>query len=255
MPLIVHATEPESAPQSELVMFTERLVSEGKNFATSPFEVSNGHLLVTLSVIGATALTFAYDEDIQLKLQSSDNPSIKRATNAGAIIGDPFLHLGFAALTYGTAVISDSYRWRETSEMMGEALILADASTFLIKQIVGRGRPSITSSNNEFRPLMFSKDYDSFPSMHTASSFALASVLASTSESLSAKILYYASATFVGFSRMYQNKHWASDIIFGAAIGELSGQIVTRYHASKNYTSLVPQAYPSGAGLALVGKW
>jgi membrane-associated phospholipid phosphatase len=70
--------------------------------------------------------------------------------------------------------------------------------------------------------------------MHTASSFALASVVARTSDSLPVTVLSYTAATFVGFSRLHQNKHWASDVLLAAAIGELAGRVVTANHAVEN---------------------
>jgi membrane-associated phospholipid phosphatase len=39
----------------------------------------------------------------------------------------------------------------------------------------------------------------------------------------------YGGATLVGLSRMYHNKHWASDVALGAAVGTFSGLKVVRY--------------------------
>jgi hypothetical protein len=36
----------------------------------------------------------------------------------------------------------------------------------------------------------------------------------------------------VGLSRMYNNRHWASDVLAGAAIGIFAGNKVVRYHHS-----------------------
>ncbi|HEU4563201.1 MAG TPA: phosphatase PAP2 family protein, partial [Gemmatimonadaceae bacterium] len=41
--------------------------------------------------------------------------------------------------------------------------------------------------------------------------------------------LMYGGATMVGLSRMYHNKHWASDVVLGAAIGTFSGLKVVQY--------------------------
>jgi len=233
----------------------KRLAGESADLLTTPFRIENGNILITLGVVGATSLVYIFDRDIQQKLQSNKSSGLDKSSDAGALAGNPFIHLGLAALVYGTAIAADSPKWKETGEMMGEALILADASTFILKEAVGRGRPTTTDSKNDFKPFGFKSDYDSFPSMHTSSSFALASILAATSDSILAKMGYYAAATFVGFSRMYQNKHWASDIVFGAALGELCGRIVIGYHASGSKFTLAPQAYENGAGLALAGKW
>lgn len=233
----------------------KRIGNETTDLVTTPFQIENKNIFMTLGVAGAVGFTYIFDRDIKSKLQTNKSKGFNKAADAGTLAGDPFIHLGLAALVYGGGIAADSPKWKETGEMMGEALILTDASTFLIKEASGRGRPNVTPSKGNFKPFGFKNDYDSFPSMHTSSSFALASVLASTSENIAMKTLYYSAATFVGFSRMYNNKHWASDVVLGAALGELCGRVVTNYHASGTKVSFVPQAYESGAGLALVGRW
>lgn len=240
---------------SEATKIVKDFAAESVDMVSKPFQLENGNILLTLGVIGATSLTYAYDKDIQQKLQSNKSRGMNKAADAGSLAGDPFIHLGLSALVYGTAIAADSPKWKEMGIMMGEALILADTSTFLLKEAVGRGRPDASSSKGDFRPFGFRNDFDSFPSMHTSSSFALASVLSAAEENIALKASYYLAASFIAFSRTYKNKHWASDVVFGAALGELSGRVVTSFHASGNKLALAPQAYENGAGLAVVGKW
>jgi len=232
-----------------------RLGEEGLEVLTTPVDLKGNGLAGTLAVAGAVGLTYVFDSDIRNKVQGAKSGALNSATDVGEVIGNPFVHLGIAGLFYGGGIIADSPKWREVGEMLGEAALLADASTFILKQAIGRSRPFVNGDKGSFRPFQFRDAYDSLPSMHTASSFAMASVLAATSESILTKTLYYSLATFVGFSRMYQDKHWATDALLGAAIGELCGRVVVHYHASKGRPTLAPVVSGDGVSLALVGTW
>lgn len=218
------------------------LLDEAVDFVYTPVTLTDGNLFWTLGIAGAIGLTYAYDDNIRGHLQGGTRSSgMDRLTDIGSLVGSPYLHLGVAALVYGGGALADAPRWKQTGEMMAEALVLADGATLLIKQAVGRGRPSVTSRKDDLQPFQFKSDYDSFPSMHTASSFALASVMAHTSDSLPVTVLSYTAASFVGFSRLQQNKHWASDVLLAAVIGELAGRVVTSYHTdTKQRLAILP---------------
>lgn len=83
--------------------------------------------------------------------------------------------------------------------------------------LVHRDRPDGSASN-------------SFPSGHTATAFAGAEVLRleyRQSSPLPA-ILGYTAATLTGALRIYNNRHWLSDVLAGAGIGILSAQFSYR---------------------------
>lgn len=236
---------------------SQRLGKEALQVATTPLDIEGYGLLGTLVTAGAVGLTYVYDDDMRDKVQEHKNTTLNRAADAGSLLGNPFLHLGVAAAVYGGGVLADSPKYRELGEMLGEAVVLADATTFVLKEAIGRERPFSGGDKGSFRPFQLKADFDSLPSLHTASSFAMASVLAATSESFLAKLSYYAAASFVGYSRVYQDKHWASDIILGAAVGELCGRIATASHAErreKTFT-LAPAVATNAATLNLVGRW
>lgn len=231
------------------------LRDETGEFLAAPFRTDNNAIWKTLAVAGAVGLTYIYDTDIRDKVQETRGKTLDRAADAGNVIGNPFVHLGVAGAVWGGGLLADSPRWRDTGLMMGEAAVIADAATLVLKQAVGRARPLTGSSKGSFRPFQFTSDYDSFPSMHTASSFAMASVISRTSGSVPVGVLSYATAAFVGFSRMYEDKHWASDVLLGAVIGELAGRVVTDHYARKGSVTLVPSVSGSSASLMLVKKF
>lgn len=69
--------------------------------------------------------------------------------------------------------------------------------------------------------------FNSFPSGHTATAFAAAELLRTEywDRSPWIGIAGYAAATSVGILRVYNNRHWASDVLAGAAIGFLSTRV------------------------------
>lgn len=125
-----------------------------------------------------------------------------------------------------------------------EALILGAGIGSVLKDAFGRARPfvdTISPNPDDFQLLRGFKrgdNYRSFPSGHTLAAFAAAAaVSAETSRwwpwaSYTIGPLMYGGAAAVGVSRMYNNRHWASDVILGAAIGTFAGTKVVRYHAT-----------------------
>ena len=232
-----------------------RLGDEALAVVKTPVDTENYGLVGTLAVAGAVGLTYVFDTDIRDKVQGNKGHTLDSAADVGSTVGNPFVHLGIAAAVYGGGVMADSRKWQEMGEMLGEAAILADASGAILKEAIGRRRPSVTGDKGSFRPFQFKSDYDSMPSLHTASSFAMASVLAATSPSILAKLSYYTAASFVGFSRIYQDKHWTSDVVLGAALGELCGRVVTDYHARQGGLALVPAVNNGAVMLYAQGAW
>ncbi len=108
---------------------------------------------------------------------------------------------------------------RGTGRAVLIALILSLlVNNLLLKNLVGRARPFDTIRN--LVPLIAKpRDY-SFPSGHTASSFAAAGVLY---RSLPRKfgIPAIVLAALIGFSRLYLGVHYPSDVICGMASGLL----------------------------------
>jgi membrane-associated phospholipid phosphatase len=74
--------------------------------------------------------------------------------------------------------------------------------------------------------------YTAFPSGHTTLAFAAATVYAMEYRDRPAvPVIAYSAASLVGLTRITENKHWASNILAGAALGHLCGrQVVNNYH-------------------------
>ena len=84
-----------------------------------------------------------------------------------------------------------------------------------------------TLKNQTHRLRPDGSSYNSFPSGHTATAFAAAELLNQEFKGRSPWIGYagYTVATATGMLRMYNNKHWLSDVVAGAGIGIISTKL------------------------------
>jgi membrane-associated phospholipid phosphatase len=88
----------------------------------------------------------------------------------------------------------------------------------------------------------------SFPSGHAATAFAAASVL-ERHFGYRAAWPTLAAATYVGVSRLHDNRHYLSDVLFGAAVGTATGWTIVGRHGRSNY-AVVPVPVRGGVVLA-----
>jgi membrane-associated phospholipid phosphatase len=144
---------------------------------------------------------------------------------------------------YGLGRATSNERLAEVGLHGTEALVVGSLTGTVMKDFFGRARPFVdtTGPNPDDwqigRGLKRGDRYQSFPSGHTTAAFAAAAaVTAETSRWWPAATYFaigpvlYGGAAAVGLSRMYNNRHWASDVIMGAAIGTFAGTKVVRYH-------------------------
>ncbi len=97
----------------------------------------------------------------------------------------------------------------------GLSNLLMGGIVTVTKHTTGRERPD--GSNTQ-----------SFPSGHTATAFVAAEFLHQEfgEQSVWISVSGYAAASFIGVARIYNNKHWFSDVVAGAGIGILSTKAI-----------------------------
>lgn len=101
--------------------------------------------------------------------------------------------------------------------LANEALL----TNLIIKPIFKRDRPWIIL--DDFVPLIFEDDPNSFPSGHTGAAFSVAMAFFRNFSRRWARFTSMLMAALMGFSRMYVGVHFFTDVTVGAAIGIASG--------------------------------
>jgi len=190
---------------------------------------------ITLGIGGSLAwalsgLDDTVNEDIQ---ESGWNESFWLP---GKYIGLGEVQIGLAIGTWAYGQWKDPHGWVAHLGLdLLRAQIVTQSITYGLKVATQRERPD-------------GSDGFSFPSGHASTTFASATVL-QRHLGLKAALPTYAIATYVAFSRLYEDRHHLSDVVFGATVGMIAGRTVTR-HGRHNY-AMVPLSVPGGIGIGV----
>lgn len=175
-------------------------------------------------------------EERELTARAASSKKMDTLFDAGEYIGGATFQFGAAVATYAIGHGIGSPRTQAAGADLIRAQILTQSITQGLKVAVGRTRPDGT--------------HFSFPSGHSATTFATATVL-ERHFGWKAGVPAYAVATYVAASRLQENRHFASDVIFGATLGILAARAVSVEIGGARF-DLSPVSSPhGGVGMGL----
>ncbi|MEP6618773.1 MAG: phosphatase PAP2 family protein [bacterium] len=206
-------------------------------------------LLVAGLGLGVTGIVAHYDKDIA---RASQEPRFQGknvhdfALNVSKVNETTLTLAGIA--TYGVARLSHSALISDVALHATESVVLASLASQLIRGPLGRTRPYVTHDSDQYNFKVgkgfFGKssfDNRAFPSIHTSSSMAVATVITMETQRRSPGAAYivaplvYGAALLPGLARIELDQHWGSDIVAGAIMGVFAGYKVVSYsHAHPN---------------------
>ena len=227
-------------------------LTDARDIGISPVRWNTYQWIGATAVVGATVLLFTQDSHIQKFAQNNRTPALDKVSKyLFEPIGSGLYSLSAMGILYSCGLIWHNDRAKLTALKGVEAFILAGISNQLMKHLTHRHRPS---QDNPPNPGLWEGpfqgfDYTSFPSGHSAAAFAIATVVATSyKETIWVPIVCYSLATGASLSRVYDNHHWASDVLVGSAIGFAIGQLVVR---NESKLKVLPVS-PTGPGISLV---
>ena len=189
---------------------------------------------VTILSIGAVGAAVSRPFDAEATRSLSTSAGMASVFTAGQTIGAAHTQAAAAVATYTIGRLTHHPKVTAVGADLISAQIVSQTTTHAIKFAVGRTRPDGTSY--------------SFPSGHTASAFATATVL-QRNLGWKAGVPAYGLATYVAASRVQMKRHFLSDVAFGAAVGVVAGRAVTIGHGNGRF-ALAPSAVPGGGAVS-----
>jgi membrane-associated phospholipid phosphatase len=200
------------------------IFQDQKAIWTSPFHTSKADAKWWVIFGGTTAVLLATDRWTSKQLpNTSDQVAVATWTSR---LGAAYSLLPISGAFYFIGLGAHNDRFRETGILGFEALANTEIVSTIIKLATQRQRPADGNGNGAF---WGSSSYlnASFPSGHAINTWALASVVAHEyPRPLIIPITAYGLSTLVSVSRLAARKHFASDIIVGAAMGWFIGDYV-----------------------------
>ncbi len=212
-----------------LISDVEHFFDLGVGLAQSPLAFSTNDWYTTGAIVGGTALLFTIDKSARTFALSNQTQLNNNIFHFDKYYGSGYTAL-FTASIYGFGLFTQNNEIRKLGLDASSALIYSVAITGALKVIIGRRRPNAGESHLHFKPFQLTDDtYHSLPSGHTTVAFAVSTVMANYIDNTFWKIFWYGSAGMVGLSRIYHNKHWASDVFLGGAIGYFVGDFAVNF--------------------------
>jgi membrane-associated phospholipid phosphatase len=234
--------QPAPTPaEPEHTGFKALAIETGRDFKAFPRRRSTWVILG----IGAAGAALAHPADDNLNDRLTGSTAVGRFFGAGKYIGSAYVQAGTAIGLYviGRYAMAhpDRQRTNKVSHLgfdMLRALFVSQVLTQAIKVTAQRDRPT--------------GECCAFPSGHASAAFATASVL---ERHLGYRGSWptFVLAGYVATSRLHDNRHFLSDVVFGSALGIASGWTVVGRHGRSNY-ALMPVPIRGGVMVSLTRK-
>lgn len=221
-------------------------IGDAGDVLTSPAQWDGADWARAGGVLLLTGVALRADDAVRDGFQANQSPTGDTLAQVGNGWGDLTSLSGVTLLSlYGTGLATDNRRLVGLSANGLEAIVLSGLVTGIGKLSFGRLRPYQTDNSHQWL-----QGGRSFPSGHTTAAFALSTVLAESGDApgLGRRLFFYSLAGLTAFARMYDNRHWLSDTVMGAAIGVYSGLYVVGHHPldGEQQVAIVPIPYGIG---------
>lgn len=217
--------------------------SETKEFIKQPSRWQSKDWSIIGLTTASTLMIMQFDDEVRDQVLLTRENIYNLPAEFGRIWGEPYNTLLIGGVNALSGIVNNIYMNKKVAFEIYQSAIYTGLTTMLIKTITGRSRPYTNEGSYSFSPFNLSGDDEwSFPSGHVSLAFSLSTVLSQNSKSELMKVIYYLPAFLTAYSRVYQDKHWLSDVFLGAVIGYSIGKWTVKIHEkNEGQVNPVPQ--------------
>jgi membrane-associated phospholipid phosphatase len=233
---------PSPTPASNLERdFIRNIVRDQRGLWTYPFKHHEGSAKWEVPLLLSTAALLATDRRTAGELYGDgySQHAVNVSLNVSRL-GSTYATGGLTIGLYVAGRATRNARLRETGLLGAEALIDEGIITEALKGVTQRPRPRVDNASGEFFD-----GGNSFPSGHSASAWALATVIASEYGHHRPVVRFgvYGLATAVSLSRYTGRAHFLSESLVGSALGYGVGRYVYLHHHDRSLDAETDQTF------------
>lgn len=170
----------------------------------------------------------SFDRTVSRRAQGWTTGPVRRVAQVFTEVGRPLVVLALLSATYGAARKTGNVRLERAASLSGEALANSAFYVGNLKRIFRRTRP-VAGGTGEFFVTFrqTGQSVRSHPSGHASGAFAVAAVFAQEYRDHGwVPWVAYGTAGGIALSRVALGRHWPSDIVSGAVLGDSLGRMV-----------------------------
>jgi membrane-associated phospholipid phosphatase len=208
-----------------LKFLPRNILEDQQALFTTPLRMNQRQWELAVALTVAAVTLVATDTAVEGHVTRSSSLASHATTFSNAGMG-ALVGVGGGMYVWGR--IAGNEASRETGFLSGEAAIDAYLDTTLIQYVSGRNRPFTGNGRGDF----FSSRPGSFPSQHSAISWAVASVISHEYPGVLTQVFSYGLAGAVSAARVEGHDHFLSDTVIGGALGWYIGRQVYRARSS-----------------------
>jgi len=209
-------------------------ISDVKYILTSQSRWGRSDWIKAILIVGTTVGLYTYDQDIQNWVQKNRSNTSDKIAKFAKPFGDGKYTLPPLSVFYLLGHFFKYEKVRKVALLSLESFVVSAIFTETIKYTGHRHRPSTGDPHNTWDGPGFSTSHLSFPSGHSSSAFAMATVIASEyDDKVFIPPLVYGIAALTALSRVNDNAHWASDVFFGSAVGYFTAKAIVGLHSKE----------------------
>ncbi|HET6244927.1 MAG: phosphatase PAP2 family protein [Bacteroidetes bacterium] len=238
--------------------------SDIKDIALAPLYMDKTQWITFWAIAGTGY--FVYTQDLRVQQFSQ----LQRTPTSNGIsqhvlepLGSGLYSSTLIGLLYLHGTLAKNDRTKRVALISAKTLVISGPIILLSKAAFYRDRPYYSENPDPGNWHGFAtglkgstnfKDFNystAFPSGHTTSAFAIATIVAMEyKDKPIIPIIAYSLATLTGLSRIHDNKHWGSDVFGGAVLGYALARVI--YSRNNAEFSISPYKTKNETGFHLV---